>query len=62
VSTHIGRSAIALAAALLPSLPFAAPNAAAVEVSAERIEQAKQDWRQQRMGTIPGEHEWIPLP
>ena len=28
----------------------------------ERIEQAKADWSAQRMGTIAGEHEWIPLP
>jgi redox-sensitive bicupin YhaK (pirin superfamily) len=28
----------------------------------ERIEQAKGDWQAQRMGTIPDEHEWIPLP
>ena len=28
----------------------------------ERIEQAEEDWAQQRMGTIAGEHEWIPLP
>jgi redox-sensitive bicupin YhaK (pirin superfamily) len=28
----------------------------------ERIEQAKEDWTQQRMGHIDGEHEWIPLP
>ena len=28
----------------------------------ERIEQAKADWSAQRMGEIPGEHEWIPLP
>ena len=28
----------------------------------ERIEQAKEDWAQQRMGQIAGEHEWIPLP
>ena len=28
----------------------------------ERIEQAKQDWVAQRMGTIPGETEFIPLP
>lgn len=33
-----------------------------VSSSKERIEQAKEDWAQQRMGTIPGEHEWIPLP
>ena len=28
----------------------------------ERIEQAKQDWRAQRMGTVTGESEFIPLP
>jgi redox-sensitive bicupin YhaK (pirin superfamily) len=28
----------------------------------ERIEQAKADWSAQRMGQIPGETEWIPLP
>jgi len=33
-----------------------------VSSSKERIERAKQDWMAQRMGTIPGEHEWIPLP
>ena len=33
-----------------------------VSSSKERIEQAKDDWTQQRMGRIDGEHEWIPLP
>ncbi len=33
-----------------------------VSSSKERIEQAKAAWREQRMGRIPGEHEWIPLP
>jgi redox-sensitive bicupin YhaK (pirin superfamily) len=28
----------------------------------ERIEQAKQDWSAQRMGVVPGETEFIPLP
>jgi len=28
----------------------------------ERIEQAKADWRAQRMGRIPGETEFVPLP
>lgn len=28
----------------------------------ERIEQAKADWNARRMGDIPGETEWIPLP
>jgi redox-sensitive bicupin YhaK (pirin superfamily) len=28
----------------------------------ERIEQAKRDWSAQRMGAVPGETEWIPLP
>jgi redox-sensitive bicupin YhaK (pirin superfamily) len=33
-----------------------------VSSSKERIEQAKADWRAQRMGQIPGETELIPLP
>jgi redox-sensitive bicupin YhaK (pirin superfamily) len=33
-----------------------------VSSSKARIEQAKDDWANQRMGQIPGEHEWIPLP
>ncbi|HTQ00791.1 MAG TPA: pirin family protein [Casimicrobiaceae bacterium] len=33
-----------------------------VSSSRERIERAKDDWTAQRMGHIPGEHEWIPLP
>ena len=34
-----------------------------VASSSERIEQAKADWRAQRMGTVPGdEEEFIPLP
>lgn len=33
-----------------------------VSSSKERIERAKEDWSGQRMGRIPGEHEWIPLP
>ncbi len=28
----------------------------------ERIEQAKADWAQQKMGAVPGDHEFIPLP
>ncbi len=28
----------------------------------ERIEQAKLAWANQQMGSVPGEHEWIPLP
>ncbi|HLQ13257.1 MAG TPA: pirin family protein [Steroidobacteraceae bacterium] len=28
----------------------------------ERLLQAKEDWAAQRMGTIPGEQEWMPLP
>jgi redox-sensitive bicupin YhaK (pirin superfamily) len=28
----------------------------------ERIEEAKADWQAQRMGAIPGEHDFIPLP
>ncbi|MGH8123880.1 MAG: pirin family protein, partial [Rudaea sp.] len=30
--------------------------------SRERIEQARQDWAAQRMGQVPGETEFIPLP
>jgi redox-sensitive bicupin YhaK (pirin superfamily) len=33
-----------------------------VSSSKERIERAKEDWTADRMGTIPGEHERIPLP
>jgi len=28
----------------------------------ERIEQAKRDWLAERMGVVPGDSEWIPLP
>lgn len=33
-----------------------------VASSRERIEAAKQRWREQRFGHVPGETEWIPLP
>lgn len=33
-----------------------------VSSSRERIEQAKDDWREGRFGTVPGEVEFIPLP
>ncbi len=33
-----------------------------VSSSRERIEQAKQDWAAQRLGQVPGETEFIPLP
>jgi redox-sensitive bicupin YhaK (pirin superfamily) len=33
-----------------------------VSSSRERIEQAKQDWREGRVGQVPGETESIPLP
>lgn len=33
-----------------------------VSTRKERIEQAKQDWRAQRMGNVAGETEFIPLP
>ena len=33
-----------------------------VSSSRERIERAKEEWREQRMAKIPGETEWIPLP
>jgi redox-sensitive bicupin YhaK (pirin superfamily) len=33
-----------------------------VSSSKERIERAKQDWRDGRFGAVPGDHEHIPLP
>jgi redox-sensitive bicupin YhaK (pirin superfamily) len=33
-----------------------------VSSSQERIEQAKEDWRQNRFAHVPGETEFIPLP
>jgi redox-sensitive bicupin YhaK (pirin superfamily) len=33
-----------------------------VSSSKERIEQAKEDWQQQRFDAVPGEEEFIPLP
>ncbi|MDF3035388.1 MAG: pirin family protein [Paucimonas sp.] len=33
-----------------------------VSSSAERIEQAKEDWRNQRFPNVPDEHEFIPMP
>ena len=33
-----------------------------VSSSRERIEQAKNDWREQRFGDVPGETDYIPLP
>jgi hypothetical protein len=33
-----------------------------VSTSAERIEQAKQDWRERRFPPVPGDDEFIPLP
>lgn len=33
-----------------------------VSSSAERIEQAKDDWRNQRFARVPGETEFIPMP
>jgi redox-sensitive bicupin YhaK (pirin superfamily) len=33
-----------------------------VSSSRERIEQAKQDWREQRFDSVPGESDFIPLP
>ena len=33
-----------------------------VSSSSERIEQAKADWREGRLGSVPGDAEFIPLP
>jgi len=33
-----------------------------VSTSPEKIEKAKQAWRQQKLGKVPGETDWVPLP
>ena len=33
-----------------------------VSSSRERIERAKDDWREQRFASVPGEDDFIPLP
>jgi redox-sensitive bicupin YhaK (pirin superfamily) len=33
-----------------------------VSSSLDRIEQAKEDWKEQRFARVPEEHEFIPLP
>lgn len=33
-----------------------------VSSSRERIERAKDDWRDQKFDAVPGEHDFIPLP
>ena len=33
-----------------------------VSSSRERIEQARNDWREQRFDAVPGETDYIPLP
>jgi len=33
-----------------------------VSSSAERIDQAKEDWRNGKFGSVPGDDEFIPLP
>jgi redox-sensitive bicupin YhaK (pirin superfamily) len=50
---------------LLGGEPLDGPRAVVwnfVSSSAERLEQAKEDWRQQRFDPVPEEHEFIPLP
>jgi hypothetical protein len=50
---------------LLGGEPMDGPRAVVwnfVSSSAERLEQAKEDWRQQRFASVPGETEFIPLP
>jgi redox-sensitive bicupin YhaK (pirin superfamily) len=50
---------------LLGGEPMDGPRAVVwnfVSSSAERLEQAKEDWRQQRFPSIAGEREWIPFP
>ena len=50
---------------LLGGEPLDGPRAVVwnfVSSSADRLEQAKEDWRNQRFAPVPGEHEFIPLP
>lgn len=50
---------------LLGGEPMDGPRAVVwnfVSSSAERLEQAKEDWRHQRFPSIAGESEWIPFP
>jgi redox-sensitive bicupin YhaK (pirin superfamily) len=50
---------------LLGGEPMDGPRAVVwnfVSSSAERLEQAREDWRMQRFPSIPGEQDWIPLP
>lgn len=50
---------------LLGGEPMDGPRAVVwnfVSSSAERLEQAREDWRQQRFPSIAGESEWIPFP
>jgi hypothetical protein len=52
-------------AVLIGGAPLDGPRAMwwnFVSSQRERIEQAKEDWQAQRLGVIPGEREWIPLP
>lgn len=52
-------------AILLGGAPLDAPRFISwnfVSSRRERIEEAGRDWSEQRMGKVPGETEWIPLP
>jgi redox-sensitive bicupin YhaK (pirin superfamily) len=59
------RACTPLTAMLFGGAPYGTPprlwwNFVAAERA--RIEQAKRDWAEGRMGGVPGEHEFIPLP
>lgn len=59
------RASSACRLALIGGAPLDGPRAMwwnFVSSRRERIEAAKADWRDQRMGQIDGETEWIPLP
>jgi hypothetical protein len=61
----LAAGATAVRAMLLGGEPMDGPRYLTwnfVSSSAERIEQAKQDWREQRFASVPGETEFIPLP
>jgi redox-sensitive bicupin YhaK (pirin superfamily) len=59
------RSANGATAMLLGGAPLDGPRFIEwnfASSSRERIEAAKLAWSEQRMGQVPGEIEWIPLP
>ncbi len=60
IETSEGAQAMLLGGAPLDAPRFMSWNF--VSSRKERIEQAERDWTAQRLGHIPGENDWIPLP